>query len=444
MPSHKPTASASTSTPTSSGSGGNVVRIKPPSWTKNASTGILKTTATSLGVFPVNEIGTMCREVFDFFKAPAALETKHRDLVHQIESALELAKQAMISPQTTIDSNTMTSLRDGLEIILGEAAKIEKLRPVLKGVNKTKILETLDRLQSTLDSRKLDIAYNFAMMSMAQAVQYNQPEPLSYDEILWRDITVTDSHSYKSIEEQDPADPNLSCTKFISKARWDNQEVSFVEYSGTCSRKRKYELLKRDLKQCAPGKHINVIQLMGGAAPTTIGPHPYLVFQTGGELTYVDFLRGTTSLNALITFLKGTEGGSSWMFSQGVIYRDGISVSYDGVAKVHPPGIKLPKLTGRQSTKRWVGSILNDVTSEVQDTALPLCEIYQVLNACKSNKKLKTQIEAALVAHNVPVKKQHIFEIAESLKVPLKLTWRCETTPNCPGFVVNLASFGTF
>ncbi|KAG8716545.1 hypothetical protein FRC08_009305, partial [Ceratobasidium sp. 394] len=93
---------------------------------------------------------------------------------------------------------------------------------------------------------------------------------------------------------------------------------------------------------------------------------------------------------------------------------------------------------------RWVGSILNDVTSEVQDTALPLCEIYQVLNACKSNKKLKTQIEAALVAHNVPVKKQHIFEIAESLKVPLKLTWRCETTPKCPGFVVNLASFGTF
>ncbi|KAG8746282.1 hypothetical protein FRC10_005531 [Ceratobasidium sp. 414] len=91
-------------------------------------------------------------------------------------------------------------------------------------------------------------------MSMAQASQYNQPEPLSYDEILWRDITVTDAPSYKAIEEQDPTDQNLSCVKYVSKARWKNQEVSFVEYSGTSPRKRKYELLRQDLKQCAAGK----------------------------------------------------------------------------------------------------------------------------------------------------------------------------------------------
>ncbi|KAG9094720.1 hypothetical protein FRC06_010542 [Ceratobasidium sp. 370] len=132
----------------------------------------------------------------------------------------------------------MTSLRDGLEIILGEAAKIEKLRPVLKSVNKSKISEMLDRLQYALDSRKIDIA----------------SEPFPYDEILWRDITVTDSHSYDAIEEQDPADPNLSCTKFISTARWKDQDVSFVEYSGTYSHKKKYELLRQDLKQCAAGK----------------------------------------------------------------------------------------------------------------------------------------------------------------------------------------------
>ncbi|KAG8784257.1 hypothetical protein FRC12_018852 [Ceratobasidium sp. 428] len=276
-------------------------------------------------------------------------------------------------------------------------------------------------------------------MSVTQTPK-DEPEPYAYDEIPWKEIRVTEPLVLQ-FEAQDPTDQDLKCVKWISKARWKDQDVAYVEYSGTYSVKKRRQLLMQDLRQCAVGKHSNVLELMGGATPTTTSLHPYLVFRAGGELSHVDFLRKTTSLRDLLTFIKGAEQGMLYMFTQGVKYRDGISVSCTGVATVHPPGIKLLTLTGKQSTKRFAALIVSDVALEFKDAALPLEEIHQVLAAC-DNDDLKNKVKNALMALTTPVKKKHILEIAELYKVPLASTWQCISTPNPPDYIIRPASFG--
>ncbi|KAG8698309.1 hypothetical protein FRC09_007300 [Ceratobasidium sp. 395] len=305
-----------------------------------------------------------------------------------------------------------------------QAAQIEKLNVVLKKMNTDKMIQILYQLEIALYRQKTDFA----------------PEPFAYDEIPWKDITDAEASAYR-FEAQDPTSQSLNCVKCVYKARWKNQDVVFVEYSGTYSLKKKRKLLMQDLRQCAVGKNRHVLALLGGATPTTTSPHPYIVFRAGGELSHVDFLRKTTSLRDLLTFIKGAEQGMQYMFAQGVIYRDGISVSCTGVATVHPPGIKLLALTGKQSTKRFAALIVGDVALEFKDAALPLEEIHQVLGAC-DNDDLKNKVKNALMALTMPVKKKHILEIAELYKVPLESTWQCVSTPNPPDYIIRPASFG--
>ncbi|KAG9124456.1 hypothetical protein FRC07_011567 [Ceratobasidium sp. 392] len=341
--------------------------------------------------------------------------------------------QAAQSPQTMIDDNAIANLQSGLEVILDEAARIEKLRPVLKNMNKEKIYQALYQLESALYRQKTDFAL----------------EPCPYDEFPWidaKDISIGTTLANQVIEEYDATNQRLTCVRSVSKARWKDQEVAFIQYLGTNSHKKKREVLMQDIRMCAMGKHENVIELIGGATPTTNSPYPYLVFRTGSELNHVDFLRKATSLRDLMTFVGGAERGSDFMFVQGITYRDGISVSCTGVATIHPPGITLSKLTGKQSTKkhngkRWAGHVLGDIALEFKDTALPLQEIHQILDACHTP-KLEDEVSNALIAHTGPAKKKHIFQIAEDFKVPLNLTWQCVTTPNPPDYIVRPAGFG--
>ncbi|KAG8787679.1 hypothetical protein FRC12_015356 [Ceratobasidium sp. 428] len=419
-----PATNSNVSIATSSSSSNNGPHLGPASCARNVGSKILRTTANALGVGVFTEIGNIVSAFSDFCEGSTEYATKHANLVRQVKMDLNLATQAASSPQTAVDDSAIASLINGLEMIDQQAAQIEKLSLVLKKTNTNKISRVIYELEDALNRQKTDFT----------------PEPFAYDEIPWKDITDPEASAHR-FEAQDPTDQRLNCVKWVYKARWKNQNVVFVEYSGTYSLKKKRKLLMQDLRQCAVGKNRYVLELLGGATPTTNSPHPYVVFRAGGELSHVDFLRKTTSLSALMTFIDGAEQGSQYMFTQGVIYRDGVSVSHTGVATVHPPGIKLLTLTGKQSTKRWAGHIVGDIASEITDAALPLEEIHQVLDACDSE-ELENKVRNALVALTMPVKKKHILEIAELCKVPLESTWRCVTTPDPPDYIVRPASFG--
>ncbi|QRW10811.1 hypothetical protein RhiLY_09810 [Ceratobasidium sp. AG-Ba] len=431
-------SNASTATKSSAGSG---VGRKTKAILKGTCVEAAKALVDTAGIGSFGEMFAMLSKLSCICKTSPDYALEYSNLVQQLEEDLSLTRQAMQDPQATVDDNTMAVLSSTLEDVLEKAAQLESLNPASKRLKTSEIFEQLYGLRESLYHWKTDVAFRFAIAPKTQTRVIVESEPLPYGEVSSRDIDVIDSVACQVVEDE--SDRDLIGVKTVSKARCRGQDVHFVEYSGTVSRKKKYELLNQDLKQSVTGRHANVLQLVGGATLSTATSHPYLVFSAGGQFNHIDFLQKTTSLNALITFTRGVQGGSNYMFQQKIIYRDNISVSCTGVATVHPPGIRLSKLTGKQSTKRWAGHILGDVDSEFGNAALPLHEIYQILHAC-GDKKLKTQVEDNLITLTGVPKKQQIFEIAEDLGVPLKLTWQYQSSANPPDFVVNLASFGTF
>ena len=69
---------------------------------------------------------------------------------------------------------------------------------------------------------------------------FYKPEPPLYNEVLLdnADYVFTEPHTFK---ERDSTS-NIECVKTISVAKNQGQLVSVIEYSGTCSRKRKHEV----------------------------------------------------------------------------------------------------------------------------------------------------------------------------------------------------------
>ncbi|KAG8784256.1 hypothetical protein FRC12_018851 [Ceratobasidium sp. 428] len=160
MPSHKPAANSNVSMATSSGSSNNGSRLGPASCARNVGSKILKTTANALGVGVFIEISTIVQAFSDFCEGSAEHATKHANLVRQVKIDLDLATEAASSPQTIVDDDAIVNLRNGLETIVQEAARIEKLNIVLKKMNTNKIFQVLYQLENALYRQKTDFAVN--------------------------------------------------------------------------------------------------------------------------------------------------------------------------------------------------------------------------------------------------------------------------------------------